>query len=73
MLVVHPRKVRSAQPSAKIQSVLKTISEGQLREWVERISVPRHFTAEARQNRATARWLHEVFAASGYRVERQGP
>jgi Zn-dependent M28 family amino/carboxypeptidase len=53
--------------------LLKTISEIQLREWVERISVPRHFRAEREHNRATARWLHDVLAAFGYRVERQGP
>src|SRR6185503_10867513 len=41
-------------------------------EWAERISVPRHFGAEPEQNRATAKWIHDLFDSMGFRVERQG-
>jgi len=72
MKISHSRKVRPAESSAKIAALLETIAEGQLREWVERISVPRHFGAEPEQNRATANWLYGVFDSMGFRVERQG-
>jgi hypothetical protein len=52
--------------------VLGTITEAQLREWVERISVPRHYIIEPEANRATANWIHETFASLGYNVSRQG-
>jgi len=57
---------------AKLAALLGTIAESQLREWVERISVPRHFGAEPEQNRATADWIHGLFDSMGLRVERQG-
>ena len=72
MKIVHSRKVRPAESLAKLAALLGTIAESQLREWVERISVPRHFGAEWEQNRATADWIHGLFDSIGFRVERQG-
>jgi Zn-dependent M28 family amino/carboxypeptidase len=72
MKIVHSRQIRPAESAAKVATLLKTISETQLREWVERISVPRHFGAEPEQNRATAAWIHGLFDSMGFRVERQG-
>ena len=73
MKLVHSSKAGGERPDEKIASLLATIGEGQLREWVERISVPRHFIIEAEQNRATAKWLRQLFEGWGYRVEEQGP
>src|SRR6185436_15638577 len=72
MNIVHSRKVQRAESSAKIAALLETIAETQLREWVERISVPRHFGAEPEQNRAVADWLSRVFDSMDYKVKRQG-
>lgn len=72
MKIVHSSKVRPAESAAKIKALLETINEKQLREWVERISVPRHFSAEPEQNRSTAKWIHQLFESMGFRVERQG-
>jgi Zn-dependent M28 family amino/carboxypeptidase len=72
MKIVHSRKVRPVESSAKIQKLLATIAESQLREWVQRISVPRHFGMEPEQNRATADWLASLFDSMGFRTERQG-
>src|SRR5437016_13751567 len=71
MYIIDSLQVRPEKASAKIAALLETIAEGQLREWVERISVPRHFGAEPAQNRATADWLCEVFGSMGFRVARQ--
>lgn len=73
MKLVHSNEVLRADAEEEIVSVLGTIREEQLRQWVERISVPRHFVAEAEQNRATADWLEGLFQHWGYRTERQGP
>ena len=72
MNVVHSRRVKPANPSPQIQALLESVTEGQLREWVERISAPRHFATEPAQNRKTAEWLAGVFDSLGFRVERQG-
>lgn len=73
MKITHSTSVRPAESSDRIAALLRTIAEDQLRDWVERISVPRHFGAEPKQNRATADWLCAVFESFGLRVERQGP
>jgi Zn-dependent M28 family amino/carboxypeptidase len=72
MKLIHSDTVQAVQPLPKLARLLETVTAQQLRDWVERISVPRHFQWEAEQNRATAEWLFEVFDSMGYRVERQG-
>jgi Zn-dependent M28 family amino/carboxypeptidase len=52
--------------------MLASLSEARLRQWVEKISVPRHFEAQPAENQATAKWLAELFAEWGYEVQRQG-
>jgi Zn-dependent M28 family amino/carboxypeptidase len=72
MNLVHSRNKKSGVASPKISALLETITEEQLRKWVERISIPRHFAAEPKANRATAAWLKEVFQALGFRTQIQG-
>jgi Zn-dependent M28 family amino/carboxypeptidase len=72
MIIRHAHKVRPVERLAKVAAILDTVKELQLREWVEHISVPRHFFAEPGQNRATADWLAPVLGAWGFQVERQG-
>ncbi len=72
MNLVHSTGARPGIASPKLTALLETISEGQLRTWVEGISVPRHFAAEPEANRATAAWLADVFKTLGFITERQG-
>ena len=72
MNIVHSQSAKAGASSSKIEALLDTIIERQLRQWVERISVPRHFGAEPAQNRATAEWLCGVFDSLRFKVERQG-
>ena len=72
MNIIHSGEMHPAESSSKVKALLETIAEAQLREWVERISLPRHFDAEPEQNRSTADWLSGLFASMGFRVERQG-
>jgi Zn-dependent M28 family amino/carboxypeptidase len=72
MNIVHSRNVKAGTASSKLKALLDTITEAQLREWVERISLPRHFGAERARNRAAAEWLCDVFDSAGLRTEAQG-
>jgi Zn-dependent M28 family amino/carboxypeptidase len=70
--ITHSRKLRPLPSSPRIKAIIETVSDAQLRQWVEHIARPRHFRAEPAQNRATADWLSEVFLSMDYRVQRQG-
>jgi hypothetical protein len=73
MQIRHSNQVSAVKRSEQMGRLIETISGGQLRQWVERISVARHFVCEAAANRAIAKWLEETFEEMGYRVQRQGP
>jgi Zn-dependent M28 family amino/carboxypeptidase len=70
--IVNSQNATPEVVSSKLERLLDTVSETQLRQWVERISVPRHFAAEPEENRATAEWLCEVFQSLGFRTQKQG-
>lgn len=72
MQLLHSKDFEVGEVSPKMARVLETISEGQLRKWVERISVPRHFVAEEAANREAAKWIEAEFRSMGYSVARQG-
>lgn len=72
MKIVHSRDVKAGETDPKVARLLGTISAAPLREWVERISKPRHFIMEKAENEAVRNWLADIFAGMGYRVERQG-
>jgi Zn-dependent M28 family amino/carboxypeptidase len=73
MNIVHSQEARPGERSGKVAELLETIAEASLREWVQRIAVPRNCGAEPAQNQATADWLCGMFDSLGFRVERQGP
>ena len=72
MQLRHSSEFDSRAPLERVAAVLNAISEPQLKEWVRKIAVPRHFLLESKQNRATAAWLREQFALQGYVVLDQG-
>ena len=72
MRLIYSDKVSKAPVNPGVESLLRTISGDSLREWVQRISVPRHFVVESEQNRAIAKWLAELFASWNYEVSTQG-
>ncbi|HEV8541692.1 MAG TPA: M28 family peptidase [Verrucomicrobiae bacterium] len=73
MRIIHSRDVKPIEPAPTLKARLETISEEQLRLWVQQISRPRHFVSEGRQNQLTADWLVETLASFGFRPQRQGP
>jgi len=52
--------------------LLESLSEQELRSWVERIAVPRHFICEPEENEGVALWLAAQLQTWGYQVQFQG-
>ena len=72
MRIIQAKRVRAVTGVAKVRALLDTVSESQLRQWVEEISLPRHFVAEAARNQFTAAWLRNLFESFDFTVETQG-
>jgi Zn-dependent M28 family amino/carboxypeptidase len=72
MRLIHSHEIEPGTPAAEVRLLLDTIVEAQLRAWVERLSVPRHFLRESAQNEAAAKWLADGFSSFGYEVQNQG-
>jgi Zn-dependent M28 family amino/carboxypeptidase len=73
MRLLHSSQVSPAARVAEVQAALGSVSEARLREWVARISIPRHYRAQRESNQTTAAWLAAQFHDWGYVVETQGP
>jgi hypothetical protein len=62
----------AGKPRRETNSLLETISEQELRRWVERIAVPRHFICEPEENEGVALWLAAQLQSWDYQVQFQG-
>jgi Zn-dependent M28 family amino/carboxypeptidase len=60
------------RPRTPVAPPLLSVDEEELREHVARLAAPRHFWAEARENRRAGERLAEQFEGYGYRVAMQG-
>jgi Zn-dependent M28 family amino/carboxypeptidase len=72
MLTKRASPKLARNPQDDIRSLLETISEAELRQWVERLSVPRHYICEPEENEGVALWLAAQLQSWGYQVEFQG-
>ncbi len=72
MLVRHAAKLKPAQTSASVRELMDHVAEGELRGWVQGLSVPRHFVAQPKANRETAETIAGLFRQWGYTVSLQG-
>jgi len=72
MLIRNACRLKAGAPSAILQELYPPLTPGMLREWVERISIPRHRIVNAEANVAVADWLAEEFSHWGYEVSFQG-
>ncbi len=73
MRLIHSDTVKRGKVDHRIVSLLDSIRTQSLQKWVRQVAVPRHFIAEAEQNRKTAKWLTEMFTAWGYNVLTDSP
>ncbi|MBE7494347.1 MAG: M28 family peptidase [Verrucomicrobiaceae bacterium] len=65
-------RLKSGDSSAEIQKRFATLDVSQLRRWIEHISIPRHFTANATTNAAIAEWIASELDGLGYQTQFQG-
>lgn len=72
MLVRHASKARTVGQSASVASLMASISEKDLRDWVKWFSVPRHFLGQPQVNRETAETIAGLLKGWGYEVSFQG-
>jgi hypothetical protein len=72
MLIRNASRLRQGVPSALLQELFAHVTPEMLREWVERISIPRHRLVNAEANSAVAEWLAREFSEWGYEVQFQG-
>jgi hypothetical protein len=72
MLTKQASRKLAGKPAAEITALLEFISEAELRRWVERIAVPRHYVCEPEENESVALWLAAQLQRWGYQVQFQG-
>jgi Zn-dependent M28 family amino/carboxypeptidase len=68
----HSVKLAPTLSDPEIANLLASISESHLRELVETIAIPRHFSVQPRNNRYIAEWIAEQFQVYGYQTSYQG-
>ena len=72
MLTIRASRKMAGKPHGEINSLLESVSEPELRRWVERIAVPRHYICEPEENEGVALWLAAQLQSWGYQVQFQG-
>jgi Zn-dependent M28 family amino/carboxypeptidase len=72
MLIKHASPALAATPVPRVIHSLAAVGEMDLRQWVERLAVPRHFDFEREENKNTAIWVAAQFQSLGYPVELHG-
>jgi hypothetical protein len=72
MLIRDAAKTKSVRPLPTVAKLIESVSEDELRAWVKRFSVPRHFVAQPKANREAAETIAGLFRDWGYDVTFQG-
>lgn len=72
MLIKRASPRLAGKPEATLPPLLESVSERELRAWVRRLAVPRHFVFEPDENESVALWLAAQLQSWGYRVQLQG-
>lgn len=65
-----PKLARTPNPA--IARAIALVSETDLRQWVERLAVPRHYEIEPEENERAALWIAAQLQSWGYDVQLQG-
>ena len=72
MLTKQADRSMAKIPEPRISKCLAATAAEDLREWVERHAVPRHFELEQDENKSAALWIAAKLQSWGYQVELQG-
>ena len=73
MRAISSQESESKPLNPEIMPVLETISRKNLTQWVEQISIPRHYQTQEKNNRAIAEYIASQLELFGYAVSHQGP
>src|SRR3989454_4498845 len=73
MLTKQASRAMAKKPLPQISKGMASVAEQDLRGWVERLAVPRHFELEQEENKNTALWIAAQLQAWRCQVELQGP
>jgi len=72
MQLIHSRSLAAGRPKSEVQKAQRRVTDSSLRDWVQRLSVPRNFYVQRKANQAVADWIAAQFEEWGYAVRRQG-
>ena len=72
MLTKRASAKLARRPNEMIRRAMESVSEAELRAWVEKLSFPRHFLAEPEENERAALWIAAQLQSWGYSVQLQG-
>ncbi|MBX7171976.1 MAG: M28 family peptidase [Pyrinomonadaceae bacterium] len=72
MKVIPSSEAKTLKTKASLQNCLDSISEFELNEIVETISIPRHFKYNSSNNKQVADWIFAQFSSFGYETHFQG-
>lgn len=72
MKVLHSAAAKTVQKKSDYENCLNSISETDLKKFVEEISIPRHFKYNARNNKIIAEWISSQLTTFGYETHFQG-
>ena len=73
MFTREASRALAKSPSAGIGKSVASVTEADLRGWVERLAIPRHFELEQEENKNTALWIAAQLQRWRCQVELQGP
>ena len=73
MLTKHASAKLAGTPAREVVTLLETVSQSELRRWVERLAVPRHYLLEPEENEDVGLWIAAQLQSWGYQVQFQGP
>lgn len=72
MLTRRPAPEFADTPLAKVVAAMSSVRQSELRDWVTRLSIPRHFVHERDANEEIAHWLAATLKQWGFEVQFQG-
>jgi len=72
MLIRHASKMSAEKVNIQLKTILESVLEDDLHQWVKTVSIPRHFLKESKNNQWVAQWIAEQLQSYGYQIQFQG-
>jgi Zn-dependent M28 family amino/carboxypeptidase len=72
MLISHTSKMSAGVLDVQIKTILESVLESDLRQWVKTVSIPRHYQFQPKNNQWIAQWIRKQLQSYGYQTQFQG-